>query len=370
MLILHLYKDSLPETFGGVELVIDQIAGGTANIGVSNTVLALSNHENVITTPFHGYELVTVKRDFEFASTGVSRQLLAVFKELSAKTDLIHYHFPWPFADLLHHWVNPKKPTVLTYHSDIVRQKLLHKLYHPLKQSFLRSVDSIVATSPNYLATSKVLKSFSHKTTVIPIGLDQASYYKSDPIDIQYYRERFGERFFMFIGAFRYYKGLNFLIEASKITPYPIVIVGSGPAEKDLKSLATRYQLNNIFFLGQVSEKNKSGLLSACYSIIFPSNLRSEAFGVSLLEGAMFGKPMISCEIGTGTTYVNIERLTGLVVPPSDPAALSDAMTWLWNHPDQAADMGNKAYTRYQELFTAKQMSQSYYDLYQKLLSR
>ena len=59
-------------------------------------------------------------------------------------------------------------------------------------------------------------------------------------------------------------------------------------------------------------------LLALSYAILFPSHLRSEAFGISLLEGAMFGKPLISSEIGTGTTYINIDGKTGVVVPPSD----------------------------------------------------
>ncbi|QWD44499.1 glycosyltransferase [Polynucleobacter paneuropaeus] len=370
MRILHFYKNALPETFGGVEQVIDQIARGTTLLGVSNTILALSDHPTKLPTPMNGYKLVTVKRDFEFASSGFSRKSLNIFRKLAADADLIHYHFPWPFADLVHQWVKPKNPTIITYHSDIVRQKLLLKLYRPLKQSFLRSVDQIIATSPNYLHTSGVLQSFSKKTSVIPIGLDKESYVKPDPTQIQLYKKYFGERFFLFIGAFRYYKGLPFLIEASKITPYPIVIAGSGPMEKELRLLAIKNQLKNIFFIGHVSEEDKSALLAACFSIIFPSNLRSEAFGVSLLEGAMFGKPLISCEIGTGTTYINIDQLTGLVVPPSDPPALAAAMTWLWTHPNQAAEMGKKAQARYEELFTAKQMAQSYYELYKKLLAR
>lgn len=370
MRVLHFYKNALPETIGGVEQVVDQIARGTQNLGVVNTVLSLSNNPSNFPTPMHGYELITVKRNFELASNGFSIKSFSVFKEQAAKADLIHYHFPWPFADLIHQWVGPKKPTVLTYHSDIIRQKLLLKLYRPLKHSFLRSVDHIVATSPNYLDTSKVLQSFIHKTSVIPIGLDYTSYLNPDPIQTKYYQEYFGERFFLFIGAFRYYKGLPFLIEAAKTAPYPIVIAGSGIAEKELQALATRNKLNNLFFLGQIPEENKSALLAACYGVISPSNLRSEAFGVSLLEGAMFGKPLISCEIGTGTTFININLLTGLAIPPSDSKALSDAMTWLWNHPDQAKEMGNKARARYEELFTAKKMSNAYLDLYQNLLNR
>ena len=78
----------------------------------------------------------------------------------------------------------------------------------------------------------------------------------------------------------------------------------------------------------------------------FPSHLRSEAFGISLLEGAMFGKPMISSEIGTGTSYINIAGETGLVVPPNAPQALHEAMRQLWEHPEQAAQMGARAEER------------------------
>jgi rhamnosyl/mannosyltransferase len=231
-------------------------------------------------------------------------------------------------------------------------------------------VDHIVATSPNYLHTSGVLQSFAKKTSVIPIGLDQNSYCKPELAQVQHYRERFGERFFLFIGAFRYYKGLKYLIQAARTASYPIVIAGSGPIENELMTDVQRLQLKNVFFVGQVSEEDKCALLEACYSVIFPSHLRSEAFGVTLLEGAMFGKPLISCEIGTGTTYINIDHETGLVTPPSDPTILASAMTWLWDHPEEASLMGKKARARYEALFTAKQMSQSYYDLYQALLNR
>jgi rhamnosyl/mannosyltransferase len=82
----------------------------------------------------------------------------------------------------------------------------------------------------------------------------------------------------------------------------------------------------------------------------------------------MYGKPMISSEIGTGTTYVNIGGETGLVVPPADPGALRQAMRHLWEHPDQAAEMGRRAHARYLSRFTADRMCQSYADLYRRLV--
>ena len=96
--------------------------------------------------------------------------------------------------------------------------------------------------------------------------------------------------------------------------------------------------------------------------------MRSEAFGISLLEAAAVGKPMISCEIGTGTTFVNAASETGLVIKPGSPHDLREAMQYLLDNPDTAAKMGRNAQKRYRELFTAEQQAESYHKLYQSLL--
>ena len=185
---------------------------------------------------------------------------------------------------------------------------------------------------------------------------------------MKYWSERLGGKFFLFIGVIRYYKGLHILLSASKGTDYPIVIVGAGPIEQQLKIEVTRLGLERVHFLGFLPDEDKVALLTLCYSVVFPSHLRSEAFGISLLEGAMYGKPLISSEIGTGTTFINIANETGLVVPPSDPIALREAMQYLWQHPEQAAIMGKKAQERYWRLFTAERMVNSYVDLYKELM--
>ena len=74
----------------------------------------------------------------------------------------------------------------------------------------------------------------------------------------------------------------------------------------------------------------------------------------------MYGKPMISSEIGTDTTFINIGRETGLVVPPSNPSELRKAIQYLWEHPDEALEMGRKAEMRYWKHFTADEMVKSY----------
>ena len=390
MKILHFYKTYYPDSVGGTEQVISQLIGAISSLDtqdddtqfhnikaeyptkVIHKVLTLSkNVKGVDVVEVDGHEVIRVPTTIELASTPFSIAAVAKFRELVDWADIVHYHFPYPFADLLHLITKVNKPTLVTYHSDIIKQKQLLKIYRPLQHWFLNKVDKIVATSPNYIATSELLKHYSKhspdKLSVIPIGLNKDSYPTANADRVEKLKGRFGDKFFLFVGVLRYYKGLHILIEAAKSTEYPIVIVGAGPIEEELQQQSLG--MENIHFLGQVTEQDKVDLLTLCYAVVFPSHLRSEAFGISLLEGAMFGKPMISSEIGTGTTFINIDNETGLVVPPSDHTALRNAMDRLWQQPNMAAEMGKDAEARYWQLFTAKQMAISYMKLYHELVT-
>ena len=91
------------------------------------------------------------------ASTPISFSALAQFRRAVAWADVVQYHFPWPFGDVLHFAAGVRVPALVTYHSDIVRQRLLMPVYAPLMHRFLGSMQAIVATSPNYMASSSVL---------------------------------------------------------------------------------------------------------------------------------------------------------------------------------------------------------------------
>ena len=367
--ILHFFKTYFPDSCGGTEHFIYQLARGTANRGVDVDVLSLSPDVRDESRFFENHLAHRVRQNFEIASTGVSLRAFAKFAALAREADIIHYHFPWPFADLVHLLTPASKPSVVTYHSDIMRQKQLLRLYKPLMKRFLGSVDRIVATSPNYLETSDTLREFRNKTEVIPIGLDRTSYAPPGDDLIAGWRARFGERFFLFVGVFRYYKGLHILLDAIRGTNYPLVILGAGPIEAEIRRHASQAGLNRIHFVGALPEPDKIALFNLCYAFVFPSHLRSEAFGISLLEGAMFGKPLISSEIGTGTSYVNIHGETGLVVPPNDPVALRGALKQLFDNPELAARLGRQAQQRYEKYFTADLMVDRYIELYEQLLA-
>jgi rhamnosyl/mannosyltransferase len=198
--------------------------------------------------------------------------------------------------------------------------------------------------------------------------LDRETYPIPSPEKLDFWRSRLGERFFLFVGALRYYKGLDYLLESARSTRLPVVILGGGHLEAELKAQANQLGLTNVHFLGGLSDDDKSALLELCFAFVFPSHLRSESFGISLLEAAMYGKPMISCEIGSGTTYINIAGETGLVVPPRDSVALAAAMTHLWNQPEVAASMGEAAQRRFESVFSSDSMAKSYAEIYRSLL--
>lgn len=196
----------------------------------------------------------------------------------------------------------------------------------------------------------------------IPIGLSEQPVVNRCHVDRL--RARVGEGFFLFVGALRYYKGLPVLIEAAKATRLPVVIAGAGEEEALVRSAIS----SNVTYLGFVSDDEKWALLKLCAVFVFPSCLRSEAFGVALLEAARAGRAMISCEIGTGTTYVNLNGRTGITIQPGDAGALAAAMRELSGSPSRREWMGINARRRYEELFRAEKMADGYASLYRSLI--
>ena len=372
MKALHVYRTYFPDSQGGLEEVIRQICLGTRENGITNRVFTLSDEPFPRRLPRVEGDVVRVRKTFEIASCGFALTCLRRFAREVEWADIVHYHYPWPFSDVLYLMAGRSKPAILTYHSDIVRQKILLSLYRPLMSRYLRAMDKIVATSPNYFATSEVLNEFADKVEVVPIGLDEPSFPVLGPHDktIADARVAYGSDFFLFVGVLRYYKGLHILLDAIKGAPYKVVIVGAGPVETELRQQAQALDLDNVIFAGFVSDKEKMALFQLCRAVVFPSYLRSEAFGVTLLEGAMSSRALISAEVGSGTSHVNVHGKTGLVVPPSDSSALRSAMDKLFYDGDLAKQMGDNARARYEQLFTGRAMGLRYSEIYQQVLAQ
>ncbi|WP_444921878.1 glycosyltransferase [Microbulbifer sp. CnH-101-G] len=359
--VLHCYRTFYPESQGGVEQVILEIARKTEKCGV----LTLADSPRSLKLNDH-LPVIAKKRWFSIASCCIGPGLLGALYQTKAK--LLHFHFPWPFGDLSYFLAGRSRPLIVTYHSDIVRQRLLGALYRPLMHRFLARADRIIATSHNYLESSPVLAAYRDKVKVIPLGVSEHGYPEPSDKTMEGLEMQFGRGFMLFVGVLRYYKGLEYLVRAAANQPYRVVIAGNGPEASRLKSLAAQLGATNVHFAGFVSDEEKVALMELCRAVVFPSHLRSEAFGVTLIEGLMNSKPLISCEIGTGTSFVNQDGETGYVVRPADPIALREAMENLWSDSVKAEEMGRAGRCRYERLFTADKMAEAHHQLYREVL--
>ena len=360
MKVLHVYQLAPVENHGGIEAVIRELSRPSPlplkvrSVGLQ----ALHRVERFSKDGVRGYH---IPLSGKARSMRFSWVLLRHFRRLSAWADILHFHYPWPFGDLLSFFV--KKPYIVTYHSDIVKQRWLKKAYSPLERVFLKRAEKLVATSPSYAQLSSNLRLFKTKTNVIPIGIQ--TFQKPKPPCLQKMKQRVPYPFTLFVGALRYYKGLHILLQAAPLIRGKVVIAGVGPEEGALKNQARG--LSNVFFFGRVSEEEKAALLSLATSFVFPSHLKSEAFGVALLEAAAAKLPLVSTEIGTGTSFINQDGETGYVVPPENPQALAEAVNVFFDNQDIRTKMGKAAQSRYQALFTDDKMRANYYDLYEQI---
>lgn len=374
MKVLHVYRTYFPDGASGMAESIRQICTGSRNAGVESSVFALSPRPHPRFLERRDARVGRARSWGAPASCDLGGpEAFALFKQMAAEVDVINYHFPWPYADILHWVVRPSAAAVMTWHSDIVRQKWLGRFYAPLMNRTIRAMRAIVATSPTYAATSPILTRADVKSRVrvIPLGIDEQTL--PDAADTSIF-ERLGvskdEPYFLFVGATRYYKGIHHLIEAAASVAAKVVIAGSGPELDELRDYAARHPAARVIFAGPVTDEEKVALLQSCRAFVLPSHVRSEAYGMVLVEASIYGRPMITCEIGSGTTYVNADGETGLVVEPRNPQALAGAMNHLLVDGDAATRFGANARLRYEQLFTGRSMGAAYADLYKDLLAK
>lgn len=367
--VLHLYRTYFPETQGGMQEAIRQLCLATQPLDVDNTVFALARQPDPPFMQLPEGQLVRARSWLEVASCDLGGwAALRRCREAADQCDLIQIHFPWPFADMLLPFIRRRnQPVLVSYVSDIVRQKSLGLLYAPLRSYLLGTAMRIVASSPNYAASSEILQKYPNKLVCIPHCLMDAG--PPDEELCRQWQARLGRNFFLFVGVLRYYKGLNFLLAAASRVNAPIVVMGEGPEGEQLRQEAKARHLGNVHFLGALPDAQKQALYSLCRAVVFPSHLRSEAFGMTLLEGAQAAKPLISCEIGTGTSWVNRHQETGLVVPPADPAALAQAMNTLAGDDSLCLHLGRGARARWSRHFAPEVVGAAYRRLYDEMLT-
>lgn len=287
--------------------------------------------------------------------------------------DIVIFHYPNPFeAYFLLKYKKRDFKLILYWHLDITKQRILKHLFHRQNLALIKRMKYVLGATPMHIETSEYSGQFGIKGRVLPYMIDtqKLNLSKDEEQKATEIRNKFENRILgFFIGRHIPYKGLKYLIEASKELddlPLTLLIAGSGELTEELKLQASGDA--KVEFLGKISDADKRAYYRACDIICFPSITRNEAFGLALAEGMYFEKPAITFHIdGSGVNYVNLADVTGLECPNSDSHAYANALRKLVEDINLRKTMGREARKRVDSHFTPEQFKSNLLELLEEI---
>jgi len=347
MRVLH-FGRFFNDNFGGLERHVSNLLGGLSrNIHVANVVANERFGLDVIELP--RYKVYKAPSLGLLASMPVCPTMPALIRSLerSGRFDLYHLHFPDPMSHLALALLPGDRRVIISWHSDIIRQKTLLALYRPFLKSIINRASAIIAATPLHFSSSTQLTASRHpeRFRVVPYGLDYSAYL-APGLDADAARIRAaypGRRLVFSVGRHVYYKGFEYLIRAMGKLPADALLLlgGSGPLTSAYRKLIDELGLEKrVQLLGRVPDGELPALYRAAELFCMPSVDPSEAFGLVQLEAMACARPVVGCELKNGATFVNQHGVTGLVVPPRDPDALASAICTLLAEGRLAREMG------------------------------
>ena len=369
MHVLFLTKYYRPAE-GGIERYSELICQGIVNAGVKIDVVAAGEPGMAGSTEIR--DGVTVHRVRSWRQVGgvpISPFMPSVVRRLSEDCDLIHLNFPNPLADLSFMSIKPPRPAVVTYHSDILRNRLLLRAYRPFIDRLLDRTACIIATSDNYVHSSRFLRTRADRCLVVPLPVDIARLAHVDSGEVKKWVAKFGP-YVLFAGRFVYYKGVDVLIEAiASIPKVVLVLVGRGVLEDTFRQQVNRSGISDrVKFLGKVEDTTLTALYHGARCFVLPSTARAEAFGMVLAEAMCCGTPVISTDLGTGTSYVNQDGETGFVVPPGNADILAQKIELLMEDDGLSSRLGRQAEERVRSQFDKDAIVAKTLNVYESVL--
>ena len=368
MKIVHVYKDFWPPVLGGIERCINWMVGGLRG-EFEFTVLVNSRDRQTREREWEGVRIVEVGEWGRALSAPVSPSFPLWLRRL--KADVWHFHLPNPTGDVSWCLTRPRGRVVATYHSDVIRQRWAMAAYGPFLHAFLRNCDTIMPTSPRQVEYSEVLKRYESKCVPVPLGMPLAPFERTAEAGTaarEIKRRYRGFPLLVFVGRLRYYKGLQFLVAAMRSIPRAhLLLIGVGPEQEKLQRLVAEFGLaESVHFLGELPDAKVVAHLHAADLFVLPSHLPGEAFGLSQVEAMACGVPVVCCDLPTGVPWVNQDGVTGRVVPPADPEALSAAISELLGDDNRRLRMGEAALRRARAEFSQEAMCRRVADVYRQ----
>jgi len=355
-----------PPHLGGVETVVSTLSRGLVDHAAARVrVLVANEGRRPLRETIEGVDVVRLPRQARVSSAPIAPSMLKAIRREARSgpdpgCDILHFHSPYPWGELCFLAARPDIPSVVYYHSDIVRQKHMLAVYRPLLERFLDRVDLIMASSPNMVESSELLASRAGKCRVVPFGLPLQRMADSPAVETRAAELRAqyqGRKIVLFVGRLVYYKGVDVLVRAMDGVDADLVLVGGGPLESELRRAAARSGIRErVHFLPPLEDEELHAWYRAAAVFCLPSVARSEAFGLVQLEAHAAGTPVVSTDLTTGVPFVNRHEETGLVVAPGDATALREALMRLLTDDVLRARLGKQAKTRALRDFTVRRM--------------
>lgn len=370
MHVLHVGK-YYPPYRGGIETVVEQLCRGLARRGVEVTALVSNDSPRTIDETVAGVRVLRLGRTTELNSQPLNLHLVSTLRRL--RFDALHFHTPNPVGALAVLAAQRPEPIVVTHHSDIVRQRLLGGAATVAQSLLYRRAAALVAATPKHIEHSSALRRFESRCRVIHFPIDALPYADAPTVwDEQLPPAWQNEPLVLFVGRLVYYKGVDVLLEALRLTERArLAIVGVGPLFTRLAEQAARLGITErMKFLGAVPDDRLRSLYKCARFLVLPSVASSEAFGMVQLEAMAAGRPVISTDLKSGVPYVNRHGVTGLIVPPSDPRALAAAMKALLDDEPRALALGQAAQQRVLTEFHVDKVVDAHIELYANLLRK
>jgi glycosyltransferase involved in cell wall biosynthesis len=364
--VLHVGK-FYPPHMGGIETHLQALCGALRN-HADVRVIVSSEDRNTVEEVVDSVPVARLSTLITAFSTSISPGMVSRIRNSGA--GLVHIHLPNPAAVLAYLASGHRGPLVVTYHSDIVKQKVLGRMFEPFLNAALRKSAAIIATSPNYLATSPVLQAFRDRCHVIPYGIDTAQFEQCSPDAVRSVRERLGDRLVISVGRLVYYKGFDVLIRAMADVRGKLVIVGEGPLRSELQSLAARLGVTDkVVFAGEINNAGVMPYYHAADLFALASVARSEAFGIVQIEAMAAGLPVVNTSLDSGVPFVSLAGESGLTVPPGDAPALAAAINRLLDDQGLRQSLGQAGVRRARREFSLDTMLRRTLSLYEGVIA-
>jgi phosphatidylinositol alpha-mannosyltransferase len=321
--------------------------------------LRLRGHDVRILTTSHGLQrasdgdVIRIGKGFSMPANGSvgtitlsPRFLSQVGDVLEAEAfDLLHFHEPFvPFLSPILLTMS-NSVNVATFHA-YSGWSFSYQLGARLMGRYARRLHGRIAVSA--AARHFIDRYFPGDYKVIPNGVDLQRFRRAVPIA----RWQDGTRNLLFVGRFESRKGLLELLKAYRLLRRAgcqcrLLVVGSGPQEREARRYLMTRRMGGVEFLGKVSDEERDALFKTADVYISPATGR-ESFGIVLLEAMAAGTPIVCSDIHGYKGVVRRGR-EGLLVPPKKPKAIAAAVARLLSDDELRARMGASGIARAEE---------------------